>query len=120
MVVARPWLTLTSTWALGSALGMGIPFVAVVVLDEIGVGAMNGAGAWIFGLVALASGLLGGVLQSRVLRSHTPRAGLWVFAAMVCWGLAWLGDGAIGFPAGGVVLGALGGGVLMWVLQPAA
>ena len=63
------------------------------------------------GLSACIGSVIGGLLQARVLPSHASRASWWVVATVVSWGLAW----SLGL-AGGIALGAVGGGVLIWLL----
>ena len=95
-------------------LGMGIPFVAVVLGDEFGLGTSDLAEGWLFGLTGVAGGMIGGLFQARVLRPYTSRAGWWVLATVVSWSLAWGLGGAL---AGGVVLGVVGGGLFIWILR---
>jgi hypothetical protein len=74
------------------------------------------------GVVAL-SGAVTGTLQWLILRGQVSRAGWWVLASTVGWGLAIAlsrGVGASDFVAVGVVgavLGAVTGGALVWLLR---
>ena len=85
-------------------------------------------------LSVLVGGLFVGILEWRLLRSHSARAIWWVPACLVGWGLPAaaiaLGDwGAFPRPGGqllslgamlfgGVVLGAVTGKALSWMLGP--
>ena len=82
------------------------------------------------GVVALG-GAVTGTLQWLVLRGQVSRAGWWVLASTVGWGLGgtvsralpWgvdTGDGIGALAVTGAILGALTGGALVWLLrQPA-
>ncbi len=112
MVAARRWILLSRSWVWGAMAGMAIPYVAVVLVDEFGLGMGELPEGWLFGLTAVVGSVMGGFLQTRVLRPHTSRATWWVVATVVSWGLAW----SLGL-WGGVALGAVGGGVLIWLLR---
>jgi hypothetical protein len=74
-------------------------------------------------------GLLVGLLQRRILRSHSDRANWWVPASVVAWSLAaWTASvtfsGALDailtlgmILMGGVVLGVVTGGALVWMFR---
>jgi hypothetical protein len=78
------------------------------------------------GVVALG-GAVTGTLQWLVLREQVSRAGWWVFASTVGWGLGMTAAIAFSWGVGvsdfgalggtGVVLGALTGGALVWMLR---
>ena len=112
ILVVRRWITLSRGWAWAAMVGMAIPYVAVVLVDEFGLGMGDFPAGWLFGFTAVAGSVIGGLLQARVLRRHTSRASWWVVATVVSWGLAW----SLGL-LGGIALGAVGGGVLIWLLK---
>jgi hypothetical protein len=79
---------------------------------------------WI--VVGALGGAVTGILQWLVLRAQVSRAGWWVLASTVGWGLGMVGTRAFevlaifGGLVGGAVLGAVTGGALVWLLrQPA-
>lgn len=101
------------------AVGFGIPFVVAVIIDEMWFSAAEASEGWLL-LVAVVGGAIAGLLQARALRPHTPKAKWWIFASLVSWSLAWLTSvvlGEIGFLVGGLVLGAVSGGLLIWLLR---
>ncbi|MCK4742134.1 MAG: hypothetical protein KAS80_07615 [Anaerolineales bacterium] len=124
-IAVRRSVTLAGSWVWGAAVGLGIPFVVAVVIDELWLfGAAEASEGWLI-VSAVVGGAIAGLLQVRALRPHTPKAQWWVLASLVSWGLAWLTGIVIGgcwFPVGGIVLGAVSGGLLMWLLRssPAA
>ena len=119
MIAARRLVSLTYRWVWGAAVGLGIPFIVAVLIDEIWLGTSETSEMWLL-LVVAAGGALTGVLQARALRPHTPRAQWWILASLMSWGLAWLTSivvGEAGFRAGGIILGALSGALLIWLLR---
>ena len=113
MIAARPWITLSRGWVWGAMVGMGIPFVAVVLVDEFGLGVSALPLGWLFGLTAITGAVIGGLLQARVLRPYTSRASWWVAATIVSWAPVWL----LGVLPGGIVMGVVGGGLFIWLLR---
>jgi hypothetical protein len=124
---AGPRFGATNRWVAASAVGMGTPFVASDVVHAVW-------SQWSFSLplsVALG-GLLVGFLEGRLLRSHSRRANWWVPACIAGWTLAaatvglsslflpggWLALFSLGtILLGGVVLAAVTGGALVWLLR---
>jgi hypothetical protein len=119
-IAVRRWITLAHSWVWGAMVGIGIPFVVMVLIDEL----RPGAGESLPELPPLIiGGAICGLLQVPALRPHTSRAYWWVLASAVSWGLAWsaadleyfFGVGAFFF-GGGAVLGAVSGVLLLWLL----
>lgn len=122
----RKWFGPSSEWMWASVVGMGTPFV----LSDL-VGAWGHAPIpFLVGLNAALGGLLVGLWQRRMLRSHSARANWWVPACSAGWMLAGAlphalirgGPGPhwsnlVGIALGGVVLGVVTGGALVWVLR---
>ena len=120
---AGPWL-----WA--SIVGIGAPFFVSDLLA-----ALWAAFPFSLPLSVAIGGLLAGYLQRRILAPHTPRANWWVPASFAGWilaaGMAALSGmltgvlpGAWGaiinlglILLGGVVMGAVTGGALVWILK---
>jgi hypothetical protein len=113
------WWVLASA-AAGYGIMQGVPFVLSLSLS--------------FGLllrftgVAALGGAVTGILQWLVLRGKVSRAGWWVLASTVGWGLCMAvmvaGMEAVGAVYGslrmvgsGAVLGAVTGGALVWLLR---
>ena len=116
-IAVRRRITLAHSWVWGAMVGIGMPFVVVVFLDELRPGA--GESWWL--LLLIAGGAICGLLQVPALRPHTSRVYWWVLASTVFWGLAWFISrvaGAAGFLGGGAVLGAVSCGVLLWLRKP--
>jgi hypothetical protein len=116
---AGPWL-----WA--SLMGMGAPFLVSDLLTWAGL-------PFPLPLSVGAGGLLAGFLQRRILASLTPRANWWIPASFAGWilaaGMVAISSVLTGVLAGfygtlinlvlillgGVVLGAVTGGALIWI-----
>lgn len=124
---AGPRFGATNRWVAASAVGMGVPFVASDVLHAIW-------SQWSFSLPlsVVLGGLLVGLLQGQLLRTHSRRAHWWVPACIAGWTLAaatvglssmfppggWLAlFSLIAILCGGVVLAVLTGGALLWLLR---
>jgi len=125
--VLKRWLGAARGWAWTSAIGFGLPFV---VLDFVGSMGSELSEVLRLELEVAISGLLVGALQRRVLSLHSSRANWWVPACVAGWTLAagtaasgslldiaflgrWLNLATI--LLGGVVLGLVTGGVLVWI-----
>jgi len=128
--IARKWFGSSSEWMWASVVGMGTPFVLSDLFGAWG----HGGHAGMLSLVGLVNAALGGLLvglwQRRTLRSHSARANWWVPACIAGWMLAavlppaligsrpgphW--SNLVGIALGGVVLGVVSGGALVWVLR---
>jgi hypothetical protein len=128
--MARQWFGATRRWAWATVIGMGVPFVASDF-----VGAVWGEFSFWLPLTVVTGGLLVGLLQRRILCSHSDRAHWWVPACVAGWTLA-AGTAAVSgvLPSGpsagwfailnvgvillgGVVLGVVTGGALVWMLR---
>lgn len=123
--MARSWLATPWRWATASLVGMGSPFV---VNDLLGLA--NVEIPFFVPVCVAAGGLLAGWLQRSLLRPVSGRVGWWLLASAAGWTLA-AAPAAIapsprGGPwtallsvarilAGGVVLGAVTGGALVWI-----
>lgn len=128
--VARQWFGATWRWTWASVIGMGVPFLASDFL-----GAVWGGYSFSLPLVVVIGALLVGFLQREVLRSHSNRANWWVPACVAGWTLAAATAAVSGVLAsgpsaqwlvllrvavillGGVVLGTVTGGTLVWMLR---
>jgi hypothetical protein len=124
-LVLRRRVSRAGWWVLASAAGgfgiMQAGFTGYGASLEMSYGTLLGY----TGLVALG-GAVTGTLQWLVLRGQVSRAGWWVLASTVGWGLGM--TAAIAFSWGGandfvalggigVVLGAVTGGALVWLLR---
>jgi len=112
----RRWVRLPMRFVWGAAVGIGIPFVASVILTEAGTPAGDDAS-----VALLAAGsLVCGLLQMRALRGLVDRPWLWAAAAFVLWTAAWLISRV---PSTYALLGATAlhgvasGGVLLWLMD---
>lgn len=128
--VVRQWLGATWRWTWASIIGMGVPFVASDFVSAVWSGY-----SFSLPLVVAIGGLFVGLLQRRVLRSHCDRANWWVPTCVAGWTLAagtaavsgllpsgpsagWLAIFNVGaILLGGVVLGVVTGGALVWMLR---
>ena len=119
VIAVRRALELTRRWISGAALGMGIPFIIAVVIGRAWFGGREASEMWLVP-VGIVGGALAGLIQAPVLRRHTGRARWWILASVVSWGAAWLVStawGALGLLTGGLVLGAVSGALLVWLLR---
>ncbi|MDH3207967.1 MAG: hypothetical protein OEO79_15280 [Gemmatimonadota bacterium] len=128
--VIAPWVTSARQWLLASTIGMGTPFLLWDVGTALGM-------SWPLSLWAcvLSGAVLVGVLQQRLFRPSRPRVRWWVAACAVGWavpeGLIVLDDLGLlpggwqfltiaGVVFGGVLLGAVTGAALPWMLPDPA
>lgn len=125
--VARHWFGASTQWMWASAVGMGTPFVLSDVL-----GAWRADG-WFVVVNAGLGALLSSLWQRRPRQLSSARANWWVPACIGGWMLAAALPVALVIPSphlsnigtsalGGVALGVVSGGALVWVLwsRPAA
>ncbi len=118
---AGRWV-LASTAGFAVAVGGGYGTAVVAFGYSVGVGE---AFVRVGGTVVVAlGGVVTGILQWLVLRAQVSRAGWWVLASTVGWGLSMavmvaLGPylAIFGGLVGGAVLGAITGGALVWLLR---
>ena len=123
------WWVWASTVGFAVAGGGGYG-AAVVAFDYShvigGLGSFTVVLRWI--MVVALGGAMTGILQWLVLRGQVFRAGWWVLASTVGWGLSMAVVGAFlvvdvgfwslfGLPVGGAVLGVVSGGALVWLLR---
>lgn len=127
-------LQIGKAWGWASVVGMAAPFVASDLLRAAWPGLSYLYSLW---LSATCGGLLVGLLQRPLLRPHAPSAYWWIPASMAGWMLAaatpflygtvpGLGTGVgaalinvAAIPLGGVILGVVTGGTLVWLLRRA-
>ncbi len=114
---------------------MTIPFALVDLLEVLGISPSAGHGVLVLNLCVVSGGLLAGVWQARILKSHASGPNLWILLSLAAWFLAELTTlgimkpghpetfleivqnlGAI--PIGGFVQGLVSGGSLARLLRP--
>ncbi|RMG44634.1 MAG: hypothetical protein D6718_09615 [Acidobacteria bacterium] len=128
--VMRRRLDVTWGWVWASAIGLGVPVGAFDIAT-----AVWGESWPSIPIAVVTGGLLAGLLQRRILRSRCARADWWVPACVAGWtsatgtaavsGLLPSGPSAGWFALvniavillGGVVLGIVTGGALVWMLR---
>ncbi len=123
---ARQWLGATWPWVLATVIGLGVPFV---VEDLVAAAWSEFDSLHSLQLDVAICGLFVGLLQRRILRSHSDRANWWVLVSVAGWTLAaWTASANFTGPfdailnlgmilMGGVVLGVVTGGALVWILR---
>lgn len=119
MIAVRKVLPLTWRWVWGAAAGIGLPFVIAVVIDEMWFSEAETFEAG-FVIVGAVGGALAGLIQHVTLKPHTSRAKWWILASPVSWALAWATNiliGEAGIIVGGIVLGAVSGAMLIWIVN---
>ena len=128
--VGRKWFHATSEWMFASLVGMGMPFV---LSDVFNVWRSDAMELLLFLNVALGS-LIVGWWQRRIFQRRSIKAYWWIVGSVAGWTLAaatalilttgghpesslelWRNIGTIAL--GGIVLGVVTGGALVWVLR---
>lgn len=124
--VLRKQIAVSGYWVLACSIGLGVPFIVIVILDEVGFTFPDSLSVQrlVRTMTGIIGGLLSGLLQMRLLKPYSTKAGWWIVASSLGWGLCWLASSVggplvamLGFLLGGVLLGALTGVVLSWALK---
>jgi hypothetical protein len=134
-LVLRRRISRAGWWVLASTAGFAVAVAggsgAAVVAFGYDMGGVMSGFMPVLGwtVVAALGGAVTGTLQRLVLRGQVSRAGWWVLASTVGWGLSMavmargfgvMGVGGLFWPLAGAGLGAVTGGALVWLLrQPA-
>ena len=121
VIAVRRVLPLNLRWILGATVGAGLPYTVALLLGEAWFGAVEASVVWFIPIVIVA-GAFAGVIQTAALRRHTHRAGWWIWTSVVSWGILWLSffsfdDAGLGLLIGVLVLGALSGAFLIWLVR---
>ena len=123
------WWVLASTASFAVVGGGGYGAASVVFGFSEGMeGFLSSADLLGWTVIVALGGAVTGTLQWLILRGQVSRAGWWVLASTVGWGLSMAVVGAITVVAagegslfdmlpGGAVLGAVTGGALVWLLR---
>lgn len=115
------WLVLKKSfkvsiwWIFASAIGFGIPFSVLVILEETGTvlpEPLNNENLNVF-IVGCIGGFLTGLLQMPVFKSISKYSGWWVAISSIGWGISMLSTVMVG----GVILGVLTGFSVLWLLK---
>jgi len=118
----RGVLRLGARWVWGSTAGMGLAFVAAILLGQY-VFRFEGPVDNLLIPVAIVGGLLTGLFQRTSLRPYTARYNLWPLLSALSWGVAWVAANVIGMAGvlfAGVIFGVLSGALIVWLLEPQA
>ena len=122
----RPQLGAIWPWVWATVIGLGVPFVLEDLLAATG---NEFDSLHSLQIDVAIGGLLVGLLQRRILRPHSDRANWWVPASVAAWALAaWMASANFSgawdailnlgmILMGGVVLGIVTGGALVWMLR---
>ncbi len=127
-LIARKWFDATSRWMWASTIGITTPFLFADLVR------MRDLSSFVLPVLAAAGGLLSGLMQRNSLRSHLAKADRWIAVSAVAWTCPALLVQFVGVPRhprttlesvrnigsfglGGVVLGAITGGALVWLLN---
>lgn len=145
-LILRRKIARTGSWILAGTVGMavagGTGYGAVVLIFGYsegleGLGSVASAVGWM--IVGAFGGAVTGIMQWRVLRRHVQGAGWWVPASTLGWALSFAANGLInvlgiltqsqtwpassalwflsGLIVGGLVLGSVTGGAIVWLLK---
>lgn len=109
------WLWILTCIA-GGVIG---EILAGIILWEMGInradlGWAQGGSVLAEATIFLLSGALIGLIQYPLLKKHYNKAGLWILGCSIGWALIPI----VIYFFGGIVLGAITGATLMWILQP--
>ena len=87
----RKQIAISGWWGLACAIGLGVPFIIGVPLDELRL-LPHLPGGRILGetIIFIIGGLLSGLLQVPLLRPHFAKAGWWILASSIGWGICFL------------------------------
>ncbi|MBX2821490.1 MAG: VanZ family protein [Rhodothermaceae bacterium] len=110
------WLVLR--WHVNQAIRwVGANALGVVLIGGVifGVGILDSTAGWLIGVSLV--GVVLGVLQWAVIRKVLPRAGWWVLASSLAWGIGMPAGDAVGPPGLGAVYGAITGAAIVLLLR---
>lgn len=120
--IIHKYFKISAWWIWASAIGIGLPFVIDVLLVEL-VGVEYELKNDILDqlITGVICGLLIGLLQINVVKSLSKKGIWWIVISPLAWGISWLSreiaDVVGFFIIGGVVLGAITGIAILWLLQ---
>jgi len=124
--VLRKQITVDGWWGLACAIGLGVPFIVVVIFDEVGFKLPDLPSVQLLSrtIIGIIGGLLSGLFQLRLLKPYSTKAGWWILASSIGWGICWLASSIagplvalVGLVIGGILLGVITGGCLLWILE---
>lgn len=122
--VLKGMFKISSLWGLVSTLCLGIPFIAIVILDENGyeLPSFQGDFEFVYRLIfGLIMGLVIGSLQMQFLKPYFKKAAWWIAVSSVGWGICFLASSVpmpfslLGLLLGGVLLGVITGYGMIWM-----
>lgn len=114
--ILKSHLNLSKWWILASALGIGIPFATIILLEEGGYifpEIFNIDGSSI-GLIFFLSGIIVGFFQMKMISSKFSKSYLWVLASCLAWGIALSLNSILFF---GVIIGLITAITFAWGLK---
>lgn len=90
--ILKKQFALSGMWVLRCAIGMGTPFIVIVVLEELGLNVPDLPYGQLMSrsAIGITGGLLCGLLQMPLLKPVTDKATLWILASTLGWGSSWL------------------------------
>lgn len=122
-LVLRKNVPIKSFWGLASGIGIGIPFILTVVLNETGIKVQdiseNNITGWL--LTGVIGGLLSALLQWPLLKPFFRKAGWWLAINPAGWGVSFLtiqltGRSVLaGSGIGAILLGVITGIGILWI-----
>jgi hypothetical protein len=112
--IIKKHFKISTWWFWASAIGIGIPFIAEVILMEFGVIESGLIGYELLdqAIQIFIGGLLTGLFQFSILKSHSKKGIWWIVISTFGWGVSWFG-----FPLGGVILGIITGFAILNLLE---
>ena len=92
-IVFKKYFKISTWWIFSGVIGIGLPFIAEVILLETGYGEMGFFGIEIIdqAIALLGGGLITGLLQFKILQPITNKYRYWIIVCPVSWGVGWIG-----------------------------
>jgi hypothetical protein len=117
-LVLKKNFSVSSFWGLACAIGVGVPFIAGTILDEIGIKSLPDSETLSAFIAGIIGGLLSGLLQMRLLKPYSLKSSWWLVISTMGWGLCFLSMRTPkSFLAGGIILGAITGVGLLLIIR---
>jgi hypothetical protein len=104
--ILKRYFKIGAWWIFAAAIGVGLPFVIVVILFEQNANEISITEIEIIdqAILLFVGGLVTGLLQYNIFKSLTPKFRWWIIISALAWGIGWFG-----IILGGIIFGLLSG-----------
>lgn len=113
-LVIKRYFKIGAWWIYSCTIGIGLPYIAVVILNE-----RNGTDFGIFGneiidqaILLFIGGIITSLLQINIFKSLSKKSSWWIIISAFAWGIGWFG-----LIIGGVILGLITGISILRLLE---